>query len=539
MTQRRSFYRKVAYFIGIAALLVPLSALSRPSSVSATGDNPGGQLAQMRTEHGLAQANLGEIDPASETMKLATLGFRGIAVNVLWSRANYYKKTEDWTNLSATLEQMTKLQPNFISVWQFQAWNLSYNVSVEFDDYHDRYAWVIRGINFLKEGEKYNEDEPRILWDIGWFIAQKIGRADEHKQFRRLFQEDDDFHPPERPRELRDNWLVGKEWFLKAQEVVDTKGKSIQGKSPLIFHSDPAMAQMNYAEALEEDGTHGERAGAEWRQAEEEWHDYGTRSILSSFGVRVRLNDEEEARAQGERYRDQLDQLTADVVKQLKAEREAKLTEEQKEALAAASEDRTTEQHQLAAEAERTLEITPSDIAQRVQQEDPERAREATRLARQTMETMERAEIIDRYRDIVNFEYWRERARVEKQPDTLAARELIYKGDQALQRADLLAAKEYYDRGMALWRKVFDNADEVFHQGTTGEDLIDTVVRYRNILNEIDEEFPQDFILRDIVERHDREGKLADVFASRGEAEEPQSAEPAELPSEGRPPEPE
>ena len=74
---------------------------------------------------------------------------------------------EDWTNLTATLEQLAKLQPNFITFWKFQAWNLSYNVSVEFDDYHDRYSFVRRGIEFLKEGEKYNRDNPQLLCGFG------------------------------------------------------------------------------------------------------------------------------------------------------------------------------------------------------------------------------------------------------------------------------------------------------------------------------------------------------------------------------------
>ena len=128
--------------VGIVALLLPLSLLSQPADT----EGPGGMLARMRAERGLSQANLGEIDPTSETMRFATLGLKNVAVALLWDRANHYKKVEDWANLSATLEQMTKLQPNFYSVWDFQAHNLSYNISVEFDDYRDRYAWVIKGI---------------------------------------------------------------------------------------------------------------------------------------------------------------------------------------------------------------------------------------------------------------------------------------------------------------------------------------------------------------------------------------------------------
>ena len=65
---------------------------------------------------------------------------RGVAANILWKKANDCKMKKDWTNLSATLKQITKVEPNFIGTWRFQAWNLSYNVSAAFDDYHDNTA---------------------------------------------------------------------------------------------------------------------------------------------------------------------------------------------------------------------------------------------------------------------------------------------------------------------------------------------------------------------------------------------------------------
>jgi len=84
--------------------------LSQPADSS----SPGGTLARLRTAFGLSQANLGEVDPTSETIRLATLGLKNIAATLLWDRANHYKKVEDWTNLSATLEQLTKLQPELL-----------------------------------------------------------------------------------------------------------------------------------------------------------------------------------------------------------------------------------------------------------------------------------------------------------------------------------------------------------------------------------------------------------------------------------------
>ena len=85
--------------VGIVALLVPLSLLSQP----ADSEGSGGVLARMRKARGLSQANLGEIDPAGETMLFATLGLKNVATTLLWDRANHYKKVEDWANLSATL----------------------------------------------------------------------------------------------------------------------------------------------------------------------------------------------------------------------------------------------------------------------------------------------------------------------------------------------------------------------------------------------------------------------------------------------------
>ena len=307
MRDNASFRRKIIYLTLMALLLVPLSWISRPAFIRSDGQlSRGGMLMRMRQDYGLAQANLGEIDPASESMKLATLGMRGIAANLLWEKANEYKKKEDWDNLTATLNQIKLLQPNFISVWQFQAWNLSYNVSVEFDNYRHRYHWVKKGIDFLREGIKYNRNEPRLLWDLGWFFGHKFGRSDEYRQFRRMYREDQDFHkelmsdsqleldetwgPDGKP----DNWLTAHQWFAEAQRVVDKEGVPIKGKNPLVFHSDPPKALIRFADAIEEEGYLDDKARLAWIEADKWWGAYGDRDIPSSYGYKIRLNDFED-----------------------------------------------------------------------------------------------------------------------------------------------------------------------------------------------------------------------------------------------------
>ena len=313
----KTLYRKVIYLVAMAACLVPLYGVSAPSFVRPDGErSEGGWLTRLRDEHELSQANLGEIDPASESMKLATLGFRGVAANLLWGRANEYKKKEQWDNLRATLNQIAKLQPNFISVWQHQAWNLSYNVSVEFDNYEHRYHWVKKGIDFLMEGTRYNRNEPRLLWELGWFFGHKIGRSDETKQFRRKYNTDEDFHSTfadkiniEEARNYRgqpDNWLTAHQWFSAAQRLVDLSEAPIQGKNPLVFHSDAGKALIRYADAIEEEGVFDEVARIAWQKADGRWKRYGERLIPTSYGYTIQLESGERQEEKGETARTSL-----------------------------------------------------------------------------------------------------------------------------------------------------------------------------------------------------------------------------------------
>lgn len=534
MSERRSFYRKVAYGVAIAVLLFPLALLSSPASVN----DEGGKLARLRNdpEHPLSQASLGEIDPASETMKLATLGLRGIAVNLLWEKANNYKMKEDWTNLTATLEQLAKLQPNFITFWKFQAWNLTYNVSVEFDDYHDRYSFVRRGIEFLKEGTNYNRDNPNLLWDLGWFIGQKIGRADEHVQYRRLFVKDDDFHPPDRPLDQRDNWLVGKEYYQDAIKAVDNKGKSLGRKSPRIFYSSPAMSQMNYSEAIEEDGFF-DKARSGWTKAQEEWEAFGNLPIEHSTGVVLHLGEEDKLAADVKNLRDELDAMSPGLRDKIAAEKRAALTADEKAALDTPPEKRTNAQQELAYKVNEQLTVSDREVAERIAKDEPTKAKSALLLAGQLGREDQRLQFTRNYKQDSNYDYWYTRAKLEQTPDALAARRAMFEASRSFRQGDPFGARKKYEQGFAKWRKVFDAFPEALeNQSSTGDDLIEFILQYRNVLDQMDEELGDDFPLWNVIERFDNEQKLLDELqkhkqrTGQSEAESKPVAAPAEAP---------
>lgn len=510
MNERRTFWWKVGYIVAIAVLIIPLHWLSLP----ATRDSVGGQLAQLRTKYGLAEANLGEIDASAETVKLATLGLRGVAVEILWEKANYYKKIEDWTSFGAVLTQIAYLQPHFFTVWDFQAHNLTYNTSVEFDDYHDRYHWVIEGIKFLKEGKSFNTNpndmrftEPRITARLGWFISNKIGKADEHRQYRRLFKEDDQFHNqdlpngPKRRREERDNWLVGAEYYRQATDEVNRGAPP--PKTPVLFYSQTAMALIYYADALESDSIAGEQphfgevAQRAWRNAKREWDEFGRRDLPSIYGSTIRLDGLEDLVAREAEIESQLEKLLPGAMAQYIEREKNNLSKDEIDALRTPTTKRDGGQQTVAfTHWQRIAERAPG-----------EQRPEALKLAGQFEDIELKARDIRSSRDIVNYAYWKTRCEAEPTDEALKARELISLADHEKQEARPMAAKRNYELAFAEWRKVLDKF-QVLHDDTLeAQELAEVVDRYRDTLRQLagnDAKFPEKFILQDVLDLNER-----------------------------------
>lgn len=503
--ERNTFLRRVAYLICIAALLLPLSYLAQPSAAgkAGAGGSGGGVLSQMRAENHLSQTNLGELDPASETIKLASLGMHGVAANILWMKSNEYKMKQDWTSLSATLEQITKLQPNFIAVWRHQAWNLAYNVSVEFDDYRDRYDWVKRGIRFLREGIDYNIREPRLWWDHGWFIGYKIGRADEHKQFRKLFVADDDYHG-DRPVEERDNWLVGRESFLEAQRLVDNEGVILRGMNPILFHIHPTMWLLNYAAQEEEEGKF-DNAVKNWQRALADLNQYEARELPGPENRPLRLRDYATVMEEQAKLKAELEALDPGLQKRIEEEKIAGLSPDERAAYLKPWEDRNEQESRLAGEAGGKVFVTVDEVGRRV---DPAKrspsGKSGAQIAARLAELSALGSILDGYRTQVNLDYWLTRCKAESDPMAVAARRAIFEGNEAYDRLELVVARKKYEEGIADWRKVLDKYPSTVTDSITGTELMEMINRYRAILRQDGvTELPADFPLADIVAEHE------------------------------------
>lgn len=103
--------------------------------------------------------------------------FRGLIANALWIRATELQEEDKFFEMQQLADWITKLEPHYPQVWVHQAWNMSYNISVKFKDFGDRWRWVRAGIELLRdEGLKYNPNEPLIYRELAWHFQHKMGQ---------------------------------------------------------------------------------------------------------------------------------------------------------------------------------------------------------------------------------------------------------------------------------------------------------------------------------------------------------------------------
>jgi hypothetical protein len=503
----------MAYLTAFVLLAIPIVWLGAPS----TREESGGKLARLRSEARLGQADLGAIDPASETIRLATLGLRGIAVTMLWSKANDYKKTEDWSAFQTTLEQLARLQPYFIKVWEHQAWNLSYNVSVELDNVKDRFFYVKQGIRYLKEGIGYNRRHPSLLDDLGWFTGNKVGRADEHELYRKMYKLDDDLNPPDTEPALRDNWLASRRWYDQAIASIDSKEYPLGTKNPVTFFATSARSQMSYAEAIETEGTFGEQAKRAWRDGARLWKDYGEREMPSTDNDLIRLVDDKRWQDEVNKLRGQLDALSPGLEGKMREEAAASLTDLQRKVHGHPPEAPTAEESKAQREADEIMDVNVDKIAARVAKDHPDKAAQARLLAQEIHASERRARAVDSSREVANFKYWQIRADLEQTPEALEGHALAHEAKRLYDNGDPEGAKTTYERSFDAWAKALAQFPELEPSSSTGSDLMDVVEEYVKVLDTMelslaDPEVDKRFALWNIVEANDQSRKHADAI---------------------------
>ncbi|MBN1852914.1 MAG: hypothetical protein JW829_09325, partial [Pirellulales bacterium] len=308
----------------------------------------------------------------------------------------------------------------------------------------------------------------------------------------------------------RDNWLVSKEWYDKAVDAVDNKGKSLGNVNPVVFYSKPAMSLMNYAETIAEEGAHRDKMRTAWKRAGEEWDRYGQHPILHSTGMVLILGEVDRLQKEVDSWSAKLEDLLPGTRAAMAAHRREALSEAEIEAMETPLAKRTQEQLELSYNAERSLAVSDAELAQRIIELAPEKEEDALLLAHELDKARRRWRYTSNYRETANYAYWENRAEYEKTDAALTAREKTYQGIQAYEESDLREAKQLFEEALAKWREVLDQFPAVMEDIKTGDDLIEVIKKYRRVLDQDGKTLDENFPLWDVLEENDRSGDFQD-----------------------------
>ena len=132
-----------------------------------------------RQDMGLIIDKPENIPPSLAFATVATGAFRGLVVDILWMRADKLKEEKQFYDARQLAEWITILQPRFASVWEFQAWNMAYNISVTIPATHpeQRWQWVKNGYELLRDQAiyKYKLKNITLYRELGRIFQHKIG----------------------------------------------------------------------------------------------------------------------------------------------------------------------------------------------------------------------------------------------------------------------------------------------------------------------------------------------------------------------------
>ncbi len=106
-------------------------------------------------------------------------GFRALAADILWLRADDFFHAGEWHRMYPVFRIITWLQPHFIENWCTGGWHLAYNLFYYArNDPEQQRMFLEEGIHFLKEGIVKNPKNFRLYEALAWTYRHKLNDFD-------------------------------------------------------------------------------------------------------------------------------------------------------------------------------------------------------------------------------------------------------------------------------------------------------------------------------------------------------------------------
>jgi len=160
--------------------------------------------------------------PVGEFLGTAFIGgFRAVAVDAAWVRATRLQEQQKWYELLVLLDLIASLQPRQETVWEYNAWNMAFNISVAVsddspettDDDERAWQWVKRSMAYLARGCRRNPKSYRLRRVLGQMYFERFGGINnfQSRYYARRLREETG----------RSNWEWSIDWIKQAIAVSD------------------------------------------------------------------------------------------------------------------------------------------------------------------------------------------------------------------------------------------------------------------------------------------------------------------------------
>lgn len=140
---------------------------------------------QRRDYHSIQHDAIKNIPPIVAFTGITLGGFRGLIADYLWLRSHLLQEQGNYYETYQLAQWITLLQPNVSSATTNLAWNMAYNISVTYSNYEDRWRWIQKAIELLRDDAiPKNPNSHELYYYLGWLYQHKIGQeADEANRY--------------------------------------------------------------------------------------------------------------------------------------------------------------------------------------------------------------------------------------------------------------------------------------------------------------------------------------------------------------------
>lgn len=107
---------------------------------------------------------------------LSSIGpLKGILIASWWMKIQALQRKFEYQEILPLTEKICYLQPNLPEIWEFLAWNMSFNlVAEEKHNLKRQEFWLISGLECLRKGLKYNPGDSKLNFFIAWTVFLKL-----------------------------------------------------------------------------------------------------------------------------------------------------------------------------------------------------------------------------------------------------------------------------------------------------------------------------------------------------------------------------